>query len=381
MVNMQFRGGGCQEATGRSGTTRSVIILPLGDENESSTTPYLNYTFIGLNVIVFAYMLALPSDDKQAFVNAWASVPAHFSWLTALTSTFLHAGFAHLFGNMFFLWVYGDNVEDKLGHPGYLVFYLGTGVFSSVCYAHSVPLAYSTIPSLGASGAISAVIGAYAVFFPWAKIKYWCFIWFIVPYQRTVRIWSWVTIGFWFLGQALSQAASMDSGQMDGVAYAAHVGGFLIGCVVALGLKMTGADRDTSPHPAPAQPAVPLIQKREVVVEHPCPACGSELHPMHLPRIDVDECRECGGMWCTWASTETLLQLPQLPGSVLDPPAQHPDRPAFPGGKRACPRCDVALGLQQVQGIELDCCPQCKGVYFDRGEFRRLYRSVHPGTD
>ena len=360
-----------------SRNSKPVIILPIGDENASTTVPYVTYSLIALNVGVYSYMLSLDPEQTENFVRHWASIPSHFNLLTAFTSTFLHGGFGHILGNMVFLWIYGDNVEDKLGKLGYLVFYLSTGVFASFCHAHAVPLAYADTSSLGASGAISAVLGAYAVFSPWAKIKYWCCIWFILFfYQRVFHVWSWVTIGFWIVGQTMAQMAATSSGSMDGVAYAAHVGGFVAGAAVALSLVFLGVIRpewDSLRRPPGYREAFVPPPIARAVVTHPCPACREALHPLPLPNLNLDECRACGGLWCDRGELETLLRLPRLPNAVLYTPAQQPRLRHVPAGERLCPRCQVVLTPGVVGSRELDVCPGCQGAFLDKGELGALH--------
>lgn len=220
------------------------MLLPIGDENPREKTPYVNYTLLGINIAVFLFTLTL----DQATVLRYAMIPKNVSFqdpaslLTLLTSMFLHGGILHLAGNMLFLWIFGDNIEDKLGHIPYLLFYLACGFgadFAHIYVALNVfttveGVEYAAIPTVGASGAISGVLGAYILFFPRHKVKV-LFFFFIV----TVFRWSaWVWIGIWFLEQLIF---SMHTG--SGVAYFAHIGGFLAGLAMGAIAKFVAIPR------------------------------------------------------------------------------------------------------------------------------------------
>jgi membrane associated rhomboid family serine protease len=215
-------------------------MIPLKDDNPTRTFPIINYLLIAANVIVFFYQATLPVRAEKAFVMAYAMVPAripaalagHTSMQLALeplfTSMFLHGGLLHLLGNMLFLYVFGDNVEDVFGHIGYLIFYLFCGIGSGV--AHVIFNLHSTLPAVGASGAISGVMGAYAVFFPRAKVLMLFFI-FLIPIPAII------VLGYWFVLQFLAGIGQFGTAATGGVAVWAHIGGFLIGLVIALLLK------------------------------------------------------------------------------------------------------------------------------------------------
>jgi membrane associated rhomboid family serine protease len=202
-------------------------MFPIGDDNSRRVrTPIVTYVLIALNVLVFLYQLSL-GQGVQGFIERWAVVPANIlqgeGLLTLLTSMFMHGGYAHIFGNMLFLWTFGDNVEDAMGHLVYLVFYLLTGLVASA--AHIFLNMDSTIPSLGASGAISGVLGAYIVMFGTNAVRV------LIGYFVTV-VPAWIMIGLWAVQQFLATYATIaDTAQTGGVAYAAHAGGFLAGLV------------------------------------------------------------------------------------------------------------------------------------------------------
>jgi membrane associated rhomboid family serine protease len=202
------------------------MFLPIGDENPRERTPYVNYALLAANIVVFLlYCFPQPSDPV---LISYAIVPAAFEPHTLFTSMFLHAGLMHLAGNMLFLWICGDNVEDRLGHVGYAVFYLACGLAAG--YAHLLTTRNPEIPTLGASGAISGVLAAYVVFFPFHRIK--MLLWFFFYIDRIlVPAWAW--IGFWFAEQIF-----FSSRGIGGVAYMAHIGGFVAGLVVALPVRL-----------------------------------------------------------------------------------------------------------------------------------------------
>lgn len=219
------------------------MFLPIGDINPCRRTPVLNWGLIAANVLVF-FLFGLSGGQYYAqVVQAYGFIPSRFAaehdLLTMFTSMFLHGDMWHLAGNMLFLWICGDNVEDMLGWFGYLCFYLACGLAAG--FGHMAIAAGSSVPCIGASGAISGVLGAYVLFFPQSRIKvlyffnlWWSGIW-LLP--------AWGAIGFWFLEQAIFTALSVGGDQTTGVAYAAHVGGFALGAVVAVALRGGGLVR------------------------------------------------------------------------------------------------------------------------------------------
>ncbi|MGB3295550.1 MAG: rhomboid family intramembrane serine protease [Phormidesmis sp.] len=220
-------------------------MVPLNDDNPSSTTPVIVYGLIALNVVIFLYENSLGESGLQQFFDRWAIVPVDLTgeWFTLVTSQFLHGGFLHVGGNMLYLWVFGNNIEDQLGHLKFLVFYLACGALAGLSQWFFDPT--STIPTLGASGAIAGIMGAYIIRFPRAKILT------LVPlfiFITTFRIPAIFFLGWWFVQQALYSVASLgataDMGS-GGIAYWAHAGGFVFGVVLGplLGLFSKGPDR------------------------------------------------------------------------------------------------------------------------------------------
>jgi len=222
-------------------------VVPLRDNNPIIITPYVTYGLIVTNVIVFLYELSLPPQQLQGFFQVAALVPRELTasfggipvnhplpeWTTLITSQFLHGGFLHVAGNMWFLWIFGNNVEDRLGHFKYLFFYLACGVLAALTqWFFSVN---SGIPSLGASGAIAGVMGAYILRFPRANVLTLVPLGFFFP---VVQLPAYFFLGFWFVQQAFYSIASLHARStigMDGggIAYWAHAGGFVFGAILA----------------------------------------------------------------------------------------------------------------------------------------------------
>ena len=211
------------------------MFIPLKDLNPRRSYPIVNTTLILVNVLVFFYQYTLPPYAFKTFMIANATVPARFpAWLSGhapfeaaflplLTSMFLHSGIAHIAGNMLFLWIFGDNVEDFYGHFTYLLFYLVCGIGSGLL--HVLFNLSSAVPALGASGAISGVMGAYALLYPRSRILTLVFI-FLVPIPAVI------ILGYWFILQFLSGISSLGAVASGGVAWWAHVGGFLLGMLI-----------------------------------------------------------------------------------------------------------------------------------------------------
>jgi len=211
------------------------VFIPLKDLNPRRTYPIVNTTLILINVLVFFYQYTLAPQAFKIFMTANATVPARFpAWLSGhapfevaflplLTSMFLHAGIMHIAGNMLFLWIFGDNVEDFYGHLTYLFFYLVCGVGSGLL--HVFFNLNSAVPVLGASGAISGVMGAYALLYPRSRILTLVFI-FLVPIPAVI------ILGYWFVLQFLAGITSLGMTANGGVAVWAHVGGFLLGMLI-----------------------------------------------------------------------------------------------------------------------------------------------------
>jgi membrane associated rhomboid family serine protease len=211
------------------------MFIPLKDLNPRRTYPVVNTLLILTNVIVFLYQLTLTPHQSDAFVLANATIPNHIrvalsghgnleaAFVPIFTSMFLHSGFMHIAGNMLFLWIFGDNVEDYFGHFPYLLFYLVCGIGSGL--THIIFNFHSSLPALGASGAISGVMGAYIILYPRARVLTLVFVFFIpIP--------AFIILGYWFFLQFLAGVSSVGAAATGGVAWWAHVGGFLIGMLI-----------------------------------------------------------------------------------------------------------------------------------------------------
>lgn len=222
-------------------------MVPLHDGNPTRITPYVNYGLIGINIVIFFYEASLSAPQLQSFVQAYAVVPNQLTTsfqsgdltqiplqaMTLITSQFLHGGFLHLGGNMLFLWVFGNNIEDQLGHIKFLIFYLLCGALAGL--AQWFFSMQSTVPALGASGAIAGVLGAYILRFPHAKILTLVPLGFFIT---TFRIPAIFFLGFWFVQQALYGIASLQirsnvGMEGGGIAYWAHAGGFVFGVLLS----------------------------------------------------------------------------------------------------------------------------------------------------
>jgi membrane associated rhomboid family serine protease len=202
-------------------------LIPLRDIIPSRTTPVVTISLIAVNILVFIYELSL-GRDVDTFTLYYGLVPAAFSWVTVFTSMFLHGGFMHVAGNMLYLWIFGDNVEDRMGHGRFLVFYLLCGVAAALAQTITGP--DSVVPMVGASGAIAGVMGAYFVLYPRSRIVTLIPIFF---FFQVVEVPAILFLGIWFAMQFLSGIGSIvnsiPGGAMGGIAFWAHIAGFVAG--------------------------------------------------------------------------------------------------------------------------------------------------------
>jgi len=204
-------------------------MIPLRDSIPSRTTPVVTIAIIAVNVLIFLQQLTLSSEELHFFFAHYGVVPARLQLSDLFTSMFLHGGFMHLIGNMWFLWIYGDNVEDVLGRAKYLVFYLACGIAGSVAQIAADPT--TTIPNIGASGAIAGVMGAYLLKFPHARVTT------LIPlfvFFFTQELPAYIILIYWFVLQFFSGVGSLaqSSSESGGVAFFAHIGGFLMGMLL-----------------------------------------------------------------------------------------------------------------------------------------------------
>lgn len=216
-------------------------MLPIGDDDTSRrTVPLVTYVLIALNVLFFFVELS----GGNAFIGKWAFVPSRFlanpfgDLLTLFTSMFMHAGWAHLGGNMLYLWIFGDNVEDRFGSIQFTIFYLLCGLAAT--FAQLAFSLGSTVPNLGASGAIAGVLGAYILLFPQGKVR-------VLQGQRVIQVPALIVIGLWIVLQFFSGIGSIaNTADTGGVAYMAHIGGFIAGFVLTFVFRGNTARRLTS---------------------------------------------------------------------------------------------------------------------------------------
>jgi membrane associated rhomboid family serine protease len=235
------------------------MVFPISDDNsDRRIVPMVNYVLIALNVFVFVVFQQMGANEKMVY--RLSTVPAEIRsgkdivseehietdprsgqqyrvpgleptplsvYITLLTSMFMHGGIAHLLGNMWFLWIFGDNVEDRMGHVRYLIFYLITGLAASLAHVGmNLSGPASLIPSLGASGAISGVMGGYLALCPSRRVQ-------VLILRVVTEIPGYMAVGLWFLFQLISGMGLLGGGESDGVAYAAHIGGFVAGVLLA----------------------------------------------------------------------------------------------------------------------------------------------------
>jgi membrane associated rhomboid family serine protease len=221
-------------------------MFPLRDDNPTTMTPFVTWILIAINVAVFLYQISLPPSAAQLFVYQFGAIPAVIFGAKSLpaqvaaipplmsifTSMFLHGGWMHLVGNMWFLWIFGNNIEEAMGHARYLAFYLVCGILASASHIFFSPA--SAIPSIGASGAIAGVLGAYIMLYPRARVWTLIFLGFFI---KMMYLPAGVILGFWILIQFINGSMMMGRQDAGGVAFWAHIGGFIAGILLVGLLK------------------------------------------------------------------------------------------------------------------------------------------------
>lgn len=211
-------------------------MLPYKDDNPSRTFPFVTIVLIAANIIVFILQLTSPSDPGK-IVYAYGAIP-HFllsfsnvqplhPFLTVFTSMFMHGGLLHLGSNMLYLWIFGDNIEDRLGHMRFLLFYILCGI--AAAYSHAITAPFSMLPMVGASGAVSGVLGAYLILFPHARVHTIVFLGFFI---HVIRLPALLVIGLWIVIQFLSGMLNKGLAGNGGIAWFAHIGGFVFGVLM-----------------------------------------------------------------------------------------------------------------------------------------------------
>jgi len=203
-------------------------MFPISDDDSQRRSfPYVTIALVGLNILIFLAELA----GGDQLIADWAFVPARFSaepWANAPTifsAMFMHAGWMHLFGNMLFLWIFGDNVEDQLGHVQFLIFYLLAGLAAT--FAQYALSPESSVPNIGASGAIAGVLGAYILMFPQGRVN-------VLLARQIVPMPAFAVLGLWIVFQLISEVGTIGNADVGGVAYMAHIGGFVAGLAMAI---------------------------------------------------------------------------------------------------------------------------------------------------
>ena len=211
------------------------MLFPYKDDNPRILVPYVTYVIISINVLIFVFQLNMgmvSSSAEREFIYRFGFIPANFSIITVFTSMFLHGGISHIMGNMWFLWVFGDNVEGVLGHVKFAVFYIICGLAATMSQLFVDPS--SKIPMVGASGAIAGVLGMYMIRFPHARVHVFAFI---IIFFTTFRIPAMFVLGFWFFNQLTNGLGSLGFDTTGGVAWFAHIGGFISGVMLNQAFK------------------------------------------------------------------------------------------------------------------------------------------------
>ena len=230
-------------------------MFPIGDDNRGRHgVCWVSWLLILANVLVYVYQINLNDAQLHRFIRDFGMTPAMVARgddvYTLFSSMFVHGGFAHIAGNMLFLWIFGDNIEQRFGHVPFLLFYLGSGLVASV--AHLWANSGATVPMVGASGAISGVMGAYVLFYPLNRVR-------VLMWYGVVRVPAFIFLGIWFLTQFANgmMTLSVQTAQSSGVAFWAHIGGFVAGLAAALVLGVI------FPEPIANEPQFAIWQNRD----------------------------------------------------------------------------------------------------------------------
>ena len=212
------------------------MFFPYKDDNPRILIPYVTYGLIGLNLFIFLFQFSMGINDPETeavFIYSHGLIPAEFSIINIFTSMFIHGSISHIIGNMWFLWIFGDNVESVLGHVKYTLFYILCGVIAAFTQILIDPT--SEIPMIGASGAIAGVLGLYMMRFPHARVHVFAFI---IIFFTTFRVPAIIVLGFWFFNQLTNGMGSLGLDTTGGVAWFAHIGGFITGIMLNQAFKL-----------------------------------------------------------------------------------------------------------------------------------------------
>lgn len=331
-----------------------VGFIPVGNETPCRSTPWVNRTLIAINVLAFLVLALGP--DYERIILTWGFRASDPTLITLVTAAFLHGGWLHLLGNMLYLGVLGGSVEDRLGHLGYLIFYLFGMVLAAVVHTFSVSANLMAVPCVGASGAVAAILGAYLLLYPSQKIKHWG--WFVIR-PVSFRLPAWLTLGWWFGLQAWEQLGSSGDSM---VAYGAHIGGFITGFAVVglLAISNVVTPAWASREAAPTRPP-----QTEVAPRIPCPSCEGMMEGLGS---SLQRCLVCAGVWCPKGALESLIKARQLP-PLLALRAQTED---VVENLSACPGCGQSLVPIEVRNVSVKACANCEGTFVPNGALERI---------
>jgi membrane associated rhomboid family serine protease/Zn-finger nucleic acid-binding protein len=336
-------------------------MLPIGDNNPVRRTPIITETLIVLNTLVYFLTLFYPEKGASLLLSALNS-PRPFDLIFA---GFFHADGWHFLGNMLFLYLFGSSVEDELGRPGYLVFYLVGGL----------SLGATSGNAIGASGAIYAILGAYLVLLPQSKVTHW-----LSPFPFTFQLPAFVTIGLWVFSDIVGMAD-----RNSGIAHEAHLAGGLFGLTVAGLLISFGFIESPLKSPTsrelnlgPCAPFTPAVVDASHCQGATCPACLAAMHVTKIGDVELDLCFDCGGIWLDAGEAEQVLQRDLLPYSLQAPPARDASRLQCSHGERCCPHCEAQMRSVDMAGGLVEGCDHCNGIWLEQGELGRLHSCVVP---
>lgn len=331
-----------------------MLLFPVEDVNPTGRRPYVCYLLMALYVAGWAALELWPGMEGLALSTDSPS------WGAALASLLLHGDVPHLALDLAFLAILADNVEDALGHVGFLAFFLATGLFAEYAWLHTAGAKEAAFAS---SGPVTAVLGAYALLFPHSRILFRGFV-LTKPVKFTLP--SWTAVPFWFVLQGVLDYLGFQAG----LNLPATAAAFLAGALLPGLLGMFGV--------------VDLQwRKREVVEEKhtrmprarlgpTCPRCLAEMEDSEVYGIVLNLCHHCGGMWLDKGELDVLVEAEGLPRALLNPPALGDAAVEQPEGQRQCPRCGEILAVRVIRGTNVEHCRPCGGLFLDRGELGSL---------
>lgn len=333
-----------------------MLFFPVEDVNPTGRRPYVCYLLMALFVGGWA---AVALDTAVGELALTSGAP---TWTAALASLFLHADVVHLVLDLLFLGILADNVEDALGHPGFLLFFLGGGLFAEFAWLSTVE---GNAAAVASSGPVTAVLGAYALLFPHSRIR---FRGFVLTRGVQFTLPSWTAIPFWFTLQGVLHHLGIGS---VGLNLPATVAAFVFGALVP-GLLATLGLVDLHWHKPPPAPEQKNLRMPRAHLGLTCPRCVGEMETSEVYGILLNLCHHCGGMWLDRGELEVLLAQDTLPRAILNPPARQDSQVELPEGQRTCPRCSGTLAVREIRGTNVEYCRPCAGIFLDRGELGAL---------